>query len=160
MCAKRAENFRLRGGTNVTVGGDSKFWGWGGTGPHGGGQALDGVGSPPIPPHTGQPCIPQNKCFMHELLLWFFTPYKDIQCWANIVQNNNGIFCKTIMCPKPCPKSKVLKVWWNEIVTLFLTLLATGFLNTVCHEPHPLNQFEECEASSVLNSWRWVYKFS
>ena len=30
MRAKRAENFRLRGGTNVTVGGDSKFWGWGG----------------------------------------------------------------------------------------------------------------------------------
>ena len=36
-------------------GGDSKFGGWGGTGPHGGGQPLDGVGSPPIPPHTGQP---------------------------------------------------------------------------------------------------------
>ena len=32
-------------------GGDSKFWGLGGTGPHGGGQPLDGVGSPPIPPY-------------------------------------------------------------------------------------------------------------
>ena len=29
MRAKRAGNFRLRGGTNVTAGGDSKIWGWG-----------------------------------------------------------------------------------------------------------------------------------
>ena len=33
MRAKRAENFRSRGGTKVTVGVDSKFWGWGGTTP-------------------------------------------------------------------------------------------------------------------------------
>ena len=37
MHAKRAKNFRLRGGTKVTVGVDSKFWGW-------------------PPPHTGKPC--------------------------------------------------------------------------------------------------------
>ena len=52
MRAERSENFRLRGGTNVTVGGDSKFWGWGGQVFMGGGQPLDGVGYPPIPPHT------------------------------------------------------------------------------------------------------------
>ena len=34
-------------------GGDSKFWGWGGTGPHGGGQHMDGVGSPPILDNPG-----------------------------------------------------------------------------------------------------------
>ena len=29
MRAKRAKNFRSRGGTKVMVGVDSKFWGWG-----------------------------------------------------------------------------------------------------------------------------------
>ena len=51
MRAKRAENFRLRGGTKVTVGVDSKFWGWGGTGLHGGDNPLMGVGPPPSPPY-------------------------------------------------------------------------------------------------------------
>ena len=46
--AERAENIRLRGGgTKVTVGVDSKFWGWGGDRSPWGGQPLDGGGSPP-----------------------------------------------------------------------------------------------------------------
>ena len=60
MRAKRAENFRLRGGTKVTVGVDSKFWGWGGTGLHGGDNPLMGVG-PPHPPHIGKPWIHEEK---------------------------------------------------------------------------------------------------
>ena len=47
--------FFARGGTKLLMGGDSKFFGWGGTGLDGGGLPLDGGGSPPIPPHIGQP---------------------------------------------------------------------------------------------------------
>ena len=35
------------------MGGDSEFWGWGGTGLDGGGQPLDGVGSDPIVDNPG-----------------------------------------------------------------------------------------------------------
>ena len=52
--AKRAENFSPGGGTKLLMGGDSKFFGWGGTGLDGGGLPLDGGGSPPSP-HIGQP---------------------------------------------------------------------------------------------------------
>ena len=51
-CARSARKFLSRGGTKVGMGGYSKFWGWGGTGLHGGVQPLDGGGSPPIPPHS------------------------------------------------------------------------------------------------------------
>ena len=53
MTREARRKFQIEGGTNVTVGGTQNF-GDGGTGPHGGEQPLDGVGSPP---HTGQPWV-------------------------------------------------------------------------------------------------------
>ena len=54
--------FFARGGTKLLMGGDSKFFGWGGTGLDGGGLPLYGGGSPPIPPHIGQPWLTSLIC--------------------------------------------------------------------------------------------------
>ena len=48
--------FQIEGGDQCHRGGGLNILGMGGTGPHGGGTGPHGVGSPPIPPHTGQPC--------------------------------------------------------------------------------------------------------
>ena len=55
--AKRAEKFQIEGGTNVTMGGDSKFWGWGRQVFRGGTTPGWGRVPHPTPPHTGQPCM-------------------------------------------------------------------------------------------------------
>ena len=44
MWAQRAENFPEVGGTEVRMGGDQNFWGWGGTGLDGGDKVLMGGG--------------------------------------------------------------------------------------------------------------------
>ena len=56
-CARSARKISVRGGSKVRMGGEGQFFGWGGTGLDGGGLPLDGGGSPPIPPHSGQPCM-------------------------------------------------------------------------------------------------------
>ena len=47
--------FFTRGGTKLLMGGDSKFFGWGGTGFDGGGLPLNGGGPPPSPPILASP---------------------------------------------------------------------------------------------------------
>ena len=54
MHAKRAENFRTRGGDQCHLGGDSKFWGWGGDRSSWGDNPWMG-GSPPSPPILDNP---------------------------------------------------------------------------------------------------------
>ena len=54
-CARSARKILVRGGTKVHMGGGLRILGMGGTGLDGGGQTLDGVGSDPIRPHSGQP---------------------------------------------------------------------------------------------------------
>ena len=58
-CARCARKNFLQGGDKSVIGGDSKILEWGGTGLHGRGQPLDGVGVPPSP-HIGQPWIKKN----------------------------------------------------------------------------------------------------
>ena len=56
MRAKRANNFRSRGGPKSWWGWTKNFGDGGGTGLHGGGDnQLMGVGPPPIPPILGNP---------------------------------------------------------------------------------------------------------
>lgn len=69
MRAQRAKKIGLRGATKVSVGGEYKFWRWGGTGLHGGGTTPGWGGPHPIPPpHSGQSCY-----------------YSPIQYTANII---------------------------------------------------------------------------
>ena len=86
-CMQRAPKKFCQRGTNVLIGGDSKFFGWGGTGPDGGGLHLDGGGgAPPIPPHTGQPWVEnsetltENKDRTNILCLYISTKKLEDNC--------------------------------------------------------------------------------
>ena len=57
------------------MGGDSNFFGWGGTALDGGGLPLDGGGSPPIPPLIGTPCVRDrvNVFVEYGSILWILS---------------------------------------------------------------------------------------